>query len=303
MGIVCDSNRQHKLSRTKNSESYQSYLNILNASTIIGLDVWRSETEATKQLSEASVSSMIHECFLQENFVYSPQCLCQLRQELPEIVQKICQHPVAQKLTLALFYGQELKIIGIMFSSQSDYPTASPGLSSPWRCGSRSRGSLRPESCRLRRGEPARKMIQVIFPIGETKAEEFQSSKNLFLQRFNFWIQHRIHAVRVALEKLFSKPYFSGLRAKIPNPLRLVSDANFSGLHWNPKPLSSRPSAARFGSAPGGERSGELAWCLEMVDGSSHETHENCQEVRCRLGKIGIHSFCACSNFVWKFQS
>ena len=83
MGIVCDSNRQHKISRTKNSESYQSYLNILNASTIIGLDVWRSETEATKQLSEASdlqwstsvfcrkTSCILHSVFV--NFVKSSQ--------------------------------------------------------------------------------------------------------------------------------------------------------------------------------------------------------------------------------------
>ena len=227
MGIVCDSNRQHKISQTKNSESYQSYLNILNASTTIGLDVWRSETEATKQYLKqvylqwsTSVfcrkTSCIHLHSVFVNFVKSSQ----------KSYRK-CANILWLRNTLAFLHGQELKIIGyniigIMFSSQSDYPTASPGLSSPWRCGSRSRGSLRPESCRLRRGEPSRKMIQVIFPIGETKAEEFQSSKNLFLQRFNFWNQHRIHAVSVALEKLFSKPYFSGLRAKFPNPVKPI---------------------------------------------------------------------------------
>ena len=50
MGIVCDSDRQHKISQTKNSESYQSYLNILNASTIIGfgcLKVGNRSNEAT----------------------------------------------------------------------------------------------------------------------------------------------------------------------------------------------------------------------------------------------------------------
>ena len=176
--------------------------------------------------------------------------------------------------------------MSFIFSSQSDYPTASAGLSSPsCRCGSRSRSSLRPEAAGSVEGlNPRGRWSKWFYPLLSWNEAPRTSCFNTSTSEFNIECSksgtpeivlqtplfRRLSQKRTRMQHLYNHTSKANrnierkCKKRFLSPFWLVSDANFSGLRRNPKPLSSRPSAARgFGSPSdtAGERS-EPAWCL-----------------------------------------